>query len=248
MCKFWWSTNASKDKCIHWMCWSRLCSTKADGGMSFRCLRDFNLALYGKQAWRLVLYPNKLVSQVYKARYYPSGTFLAATIGSNPSYIWRSVLETQNLIKSGMSCRVGNGEEVAILNTPWLPVISDPYVHSNSEALFNKKVSSLMKTREKVWDEDLIVDLFTARDVAIILSIPLSDDDRDTWYWRHEKMGHYSVKSAYIVIQETKTHSHTAANSGFWRKLWNLKIPPKVKNFLWRAAANCLPTKDLLKR
>lgn len=36
-------------------------------------------------------------------------------------------------------------------------------------------------------------------------------------------------------------------NSGFWRKLWNLKIPPKVKNFLWRAVNNCLPTKDLLR-
>lgn len=31
------------------------------------------------------------------------------------------------------------------------------------------------------------------------------------------------------------------------RKLWNLKIPPKVKNFLWHATTNCLPSKSLLR-
>lgn len=30
-----------------------------------------NLALIGKQSWRLLQYPEKLVSKVYKARYYP---------------------------------------------------------------------------------------------------------------------------------------------------------------------------------
>lgn len=37
------------------------------------------------------------------------------------------------------------------------------------------------------------------------------------------------------------------SNSGFWRKMWNLKIPPKVKNFLWRAVSDCLPTRDQLR-
>lgn len=37
------------------------------------------------------------------------------------------------------------------------------------------------------------------------------------------------------------------SNSGFWRQLWNLKIPLKVKHFLWRAASGCLPTRDVLR-
>lgn len=61
MTKFWWRTYPSKSKNMNWMCWSRLCSTKQDGGMGFRCLRDFNIALLGNQAWRLVTHPNKLV-------------------------------------------------------------------------------------------------------------------------------------------------------------------------------------------
>ena len=56
----------------------------------------------------------------------------------------------------------------------------------------------------------------------------------------------YSVKSGYNLIQASKDQANTADNSGFWRQLWNLKIPNKIKKKLWRASTNCLPTKDML--
>lgn len=34
----------------------------------------------------------------------------------------------------------------------------------------------------------------------------------------------------------------------FWRKLWSLKMPGKILNFLWRACHNVLPTLALLAR
>lgn len=47
-------------------------------------------------------------------------------------------------------------------------------------------------------------------------------------------------------MQESINEISIVSNSGFWKKLWNLKIPNKVKNFLWRALSNCLPSKNLL--
>ena len=76
-----------------------MCKRKSNGGMGFRSLRDFNIALLGNQGWRLLKYPERLVRKIYKARYYPQGSFLNAKIGSNPSYIWRSVLESQKCHK-----------------------------------------------------------------------------------------------------------------------------------------------------
>lgn len=35
--------------------------------------------------------------------------------------------------------------------------------------------------------------------------------------------------------------------SEFWKKLWKLQVPPKVKDVLWCAATNCLPTKTQLR-
>lgn len=54
--------------------------------------------------------------------------------------------------------------------------------------------------------------------------------DKDTWYWHKKKLGHYLVKRSYLLIQEEKENSQTSDNLGFWRQLWNLKIPAKVKH------------------
>lgn len=50
MCKFWWRTNPLKKKSIHWMSWEIISARKGAGGMGFRNMRDFNVALLDKQA------------------------------------------------------------------------------------------------------------------------------------------------------------------------------------------------------
>lgn len=55
------------------------------------------------------------------------------------------------------------------------------------------------------------------------------------------------MKNAYTLIQTNKEVNHLSDNSDFWRKLWNLKVPAKVKNLLWRAVTGCLPCKVQLR-
>lgn len=50
MSKFWWKTNSNKDNCIHWKSCDAMFKKKTDVGMGFRSIRDFNIALLGKQA------------------------------------------------------------------------------------------------------------------------------------------------------------------------------------------------------
>ncbi|XP_030487389.1 uncharacterized protein LOC115704315 [Cannabis sativa] len=100
-------------------------------------------------------------------------------------------------------------------------------------------VNSLLNVDDRSWDVSLVQDMFNVRDANLILGIPLSfSATNDHWAWVGEKSGHYSVKSAYNLLQNQKNSRSGENNSGFWRKLWHLKIPPKVKNFMWRAVSN----------
>ncbi|XP_062089022.1 uncharacterized protein LOC133795584 [Humulus lupulus] len=241
MNRYWWSSSSKKSNGIHWQSWSRLSKPKESGGLGFRSLYDFNLALLGKQGWRLLQQPQTLVSRLYKARYYPHTSFLSATIGGSPSYIWRSILASQELIRQGAAVRIGDGQSINVLEVPWLPS-PDPYVHTNSSVLVNKKVAQLMTADQREWDEDLLQDLFIDRDVGIIRNIPIQAEI-DTWFWKLDRLGHYTVKSAHSWIQKKEITEVAEEISVYWKRLWKLGIPPKVKSFLWQASTNCLPTK-----
>lgn len=145
------------------------------------------------------------------------------------------------MLRTGLGCRIGNGSTIRVLEDPWLPSEHEAHIQTSNPAIQGQMVSCLLDENGD-WDGDLIRDIFDSRDVNVILSISLNAESQNTWYWRREKMGNYSVKSAYTLLQELNTDQNIPSNSGFWRRLWNLKIPPKVKHFLWRAVTNCLPT------
>lgn len=81
--QFWWS--GGEGKSMHWVSWPKLCSAKKIGGMGFRDLECFNLALLTKQVWRLVTVTEMLLARVLKSRYFPRATFFTAEEGERPS-------------------------------------------------------------------------------------------------------------------------------------------------------------------
>lgn len=183
MCNYWWKSNSNSNKGIHWKSWDKLTVHKSKGRRGFRSLREFNLALLGKQAWRLMCTPDSLVGRVFKARYIANTDFLSAKLGSSPSFIWRSILQSQDLVRSDSRRRIGNGAEVSIINYPWLPCNDNPRVTSCNTALDNHNVDSLMETENLAWDVDLVRDLFNEWDANLILSITLnSGRNKDVWF------------------------------------------------------------------
>lgn len=85
------------------MAWDRLCTVKEGGGLGFRRLKDFNVSMLAKQGWRLVTNANPLVAKLMQARYFLDSDFLNAKLDTNSSYMWRSILSAQEVVRQG--CR-----------------------------------------------------------------------------------------------------------------------------------------------
>ena len=97
MADFWWR-NSKDSKGMHWKNWKHLCKPKSEGGLAFKDLEAFNLAMLGKQVWRILTKQENLVERVFKARYFPRTSILNAPLGSRPSYAWRGLHVAQKLI------------------------------------------------------------------------------------------------------------------------------------------------------
>ena len=117
--QFWWGQKKQERK-LAWMSWEKMYLTK-EGGMGFKDLKSFNLALLAKQGWRLQTNTSLLFYRVYKAKYFPGCEFVEANIGRQTSCAWRSIMADQPLIKRGMRWQVSDGERIKIWRDKWIP-------------------------------------------------------------------------------------------------------------------------------
>jgi len=109
------------------------------------------------------------------------------------------------------------------------------------------KLSEFIDQVLKMWKAPLIHNLFDAHTAQLILDTSLQPlVTKDKMIWKGEKSGKYSVKSAYrICVTEIADSSHMHVH-GRWNLIWKLKVPPKIKNFLWRVCRGCFPTRARL--
>ena len=175
---------------------------------------------------------------------------MEAGLGNNPFYVWQSLLAARDLIREGSIWQVGDGRTIEVSTHKWLshkPVfIGEPQP--------NLMVSELIDENSRQWDREKPFDLFAYHTRMEIMVIPLSRvASRDKLNWKENKRKVFSVKSTYQVALRLKQldyveHSTAARDRPIWNKIWSLKVPPKVKNFMWRACSNILPTRDNLHR
>lgn len=242
--KFWWSSNNSNGG-LHWSKSIKLCIPKNLGGLGFRSLSEFNKALLAKQVWRIIHDPSSLVAQILKARYFKHVDIMEALLGTNPSYVWRSILWSRDLIAKGLFWRVGNGRKIKAFFDKWIPGLASgrsSKITPNLSIMVSDLISPLNS-----WDEKLVCSHFPSYEVDSILDISLGrNSGEDIRYWKWGPKGHYSVKSGYLVeigYFDPPPSSSSAAAKTSWRTLiWSLRIPPKVRIFLWRAFNDFIPT------
>jgi hypothetical protein len=163
--RFWWGGSLDK-KAMHWLSWDKLARPKSSGGLGFRDLELFNLALLGKQGWRLLTQPQSLCAQVLRSRYYPNGDFMTVNPPSTASKTWRAILAGRQALNTGLIKRVGTGSTVSIWQDKWIPGMNARQPMGRLIETDKEWVLELIDPDLYKWRTELVRSIFVALKLA----------------------------------------------------------------------------------
>lgn len=111
-------------------------------------------------------------------------------------------------------------------------------------------VSSLTDEDTRHWKVDKIREHFLPFEAETILNIPLNYNlPKYSIIWAGNKCGTFSVKGAYYValslVEKTEIGECSTGDyrTPLWKKMWQLKLPAKIRIFTWKACMEGLPTR-----
>lgn len=86
---------------------------------------------------------------------------------------------------------------------------------------------------------------FSSEDAEVILKFRLSVNPRvESLLWHCDKNGLLTVKNAYrLALSTMEQPSCSIGPLGWWKRLWSLRLPSKVRIFCWKACRGILPTR-----
>ena len=150
----------------------------------------------------------------------------------------------------------GDGKSIRIFQDAWIP-------NSNAgRILFHRGIltpigtgDGLIDPNSRWWNLGLIDECFYPPDAQSIKSLPpCITPQADTFVWLAERNGSYLVKSGYKILCENQQTGGlepdiAEAQRNLWKGVWKLKVPGKIKHFLWKSCRNSLTTKvNMMKR
>jgi hypothetical protein len=254
MAAFWWG-DTEEQKRMHWSAWWRMCIPKSEGGMGFRDLHAFNLAMLAKQTWRLLINPNSLCATVLRAKYYPDGNILNAGPKKGSSFTWQSIISGLQTFKRGHIWRVGNGRSIDIWKDHWVPGSMTRKIETARGRNLLRTVDELIDPTTGQWDVQTLTDTFNPIEVQWILQIPVSQNlEEDFVAWHKTRSFSFTVRSAYYSEWEhqfahrirRQDGQGTSRSNPVWDIVWKLRVPAKVKIFIWRSLHGLVPGMAIL--
>ncbi|CAL9022934.1 unnamed protein product, partial [Prunus brigantina] len=128
-----------------------------------------------------------------------------------------------------MTWRIGMGDKVKFWTDKWLSDIPLMEYEGIGDVLdLDCPVSSFFK--HGWWDIERLKAAVPVEVVEKILNFPVGfiGTLQDSHIWKHTANGVFTVKSAYQLLL-----GDSSWNDSFWKVLWQLNLPPKLKVFLW---------------
>ena len=247
-----------QEKKMHLVSWQKICRPKSQGGLGLVPIRARNIAMLGKWSYKWTKDRNKRWN-IWLRDKYNCGvhtSMVEALQGKHLSGTMSDILKAitdpvskQSLAQSSFPWKVRNGESVFFWEDYWFENKCLKFEHKRLYQLSTFKESTVAMVHkiwlasslksEHLWTRQLRS--WESEEVSqleeILKKLFLSKDD-DQLIWETSK-AEYSVKLAANIMSPCSPTVN-------WEFIWKLRVPHKIKIFLWKLHLNILPTKTFL--
>lgn len=142
MKNFWWGFDLTRPHHLTLKSWQSICLPKALGGLGIRSLSRMNVALLGRQGWKLVSGDSSLWVSLCKAKYLRRHSFWDSLTPRDASWAWRGILKLIPYFWVGACKQICNGETTHVWLDPWVThVWLDPWVRGMPQFLPRPRTS-----------------------------------------------------------------------------------------------------------
>ncbi|XP_077246059.1 uncharacterized protein LOC143885903 [Tasmannia lanceolata] len=232
--KFIWS-GSNQTKNIHLIAWDNLCKPKAEGGVGIRHLRDINQVGQMKQFWALASGKPSLWKDWISRKYIRSQNLWTIPMPSSPSWGFRGILQTREIMKKLVCYAIGDGKGIDFWKQPWHPngAISD-IVSAGSFNIHPKNVQVIQLYSGNSWHPHL-------QDLKEIISTTIiTPGPSNMAIWKPSSSGEFDSMSAWNSIQKKSPRINWAPS------IWFPGHVPEFATTAWLALNGRLTTRDRL--
>lgn len=157
------------------------------------------------------------------------------------------------MLEAGLIWKVGNGTSISARHGKWIPRPSTFQLLPYDNSIPDEWTVANLRTSDGLnWNTDILGNHVCQEDQELIKQIPVLGSSRgDKLIWFYTGNGLYSVKSGYKVAWErfgslANAGSSSSADAFNWKRIWKMKVPPKIRVFLWKGLRGYLPVRERL--
>ncbi|GJY95036.1 RNA-directed DNA polymerase, eukaryota [Tanacetum coccineum] len=233
-------------KKIAWVKWSKVLSSKKNGGLGVSSFYASNRALLFKWIWRFISQDNSLWARVINAIH---GHSIQVPAASSPS-LWISIVREFHVLKSrGIDfvsyCkkRIGNGLNTRFWEEVWIGDQKLCNLFPRIFALENDKTCTVAvklldgierslrrHVRGGVESQQLI-------QIHELISTSFLSNTEDRWVWSLNGSGLFRVSDIRILLDDSFLPKEVVATR------WVKFLPIKINIFAWKVSLDRLPTR-----
>ncbi|XP_063935611.1 uncharacterized protein LOC135147087 [Daucus carota subsp. sativus] len=259
---FLWGGKTNGPRKLHLLNWERLCTPKSSGGLGIASLEVRNISLLAKWWWRCYSQRDQLWNTILTRKY---GELIRYNLGliagsSNLSPILKGIVNLgQNkrveplLRPHNFKWELGNGSSIYFWEDWWWGDGPLATCYSRLYSLSKLKFKSIFEflslwnetgSDHLLWNLNLLPsDVEQISQLRVLLRDIQPRQHNDKLFWQDHKG---SLTSKNLMKCMTLGDRTPHAPSRIWSLIWSLKVPPKIRIFLWKVRWGILPSKQLL--